>query len=300
MNSTDRASLLLCALFCLLSALPDRSSAQGVPTPGSRATNATSGADPDDEEPELDEVKFVLGTAVSVSPKYSGSDKIGFAIAPAGRIVWRGYSISTSSVARASSVAGSSRSAETGLSGPLVRRNRFAFGLGGSLNRGRNISEEDARLGLKDIPATLIGRLRLRYTFTPDVSVTALIVGDLLGRQKGLEIPVNLGWQHQLRPGLLLSSGVGVTWASATTLDNSYGIGEKEHAASGLPLYNPSSGFREISASIGLVGEPNQHWIWVARFSLVRLIGPAEKSPIVRQPLQPALLLGLAYRFTLH
>ena len=41
--------------------------------------------------------------AGSIAPTYSGSDRTGYAIAPAGRIVWRGYSISTSSVARASS-----------------------------------------------------------------------------------------------------------------------------------------------------------------------------------------------------
>lgn len=283
----------------LLSASIDRSSAQGLETPGTKATAITTQT-PADDEPDIDETRFTFGTAISVSPRYSGSDQHGYAIAPAARVVWRGYSISTSSVSRASATAGSNKNAETGLTGPLYRRERFAFGLGASLNRGRSISEEDARIGLKKVPGTLIGRLRMRYAITADMGITALVVGDLLGRQKGLEVPFGLGWRRQLGPGLLLTGDIGTTWASAKSIDNAYGIGPAEQAASGLPLYSPGSGFREVAASIGLVGEPSEHWVWVARLSLVRLVGPAARSPIVKQPLQPALLVGFAYRFTLH
>jgi outer membrane scaffolding protein for murein synthesis (MipA/OmpV family) len=238
--------------------------------------------------------------AGSISPTYSGSDQRGYAIAPAARIVWRGYSISTSSVARASASAGSNRSAETGLTGPLYRTNEFAFGFGASINRGRDISEEDARLGLKPLRGTLIGRMRMRYYFNPDVVLTAMVVGDLLGRQKGVELPVGLSWRRSLQPGLLLSTDIGLTMANVRSMDNNYGIGPREQAASGLPIYRPHAGIREVSGSIGLVGEPTEHWVWVARLSLVKLMGPAADSPIVKQTFQPALLVGFAYRFTLH
>ena len=283
----------------LLSATGDPSSAQGLATPATRATAITT-AQPPDDEPEIDEVRFAIGTAVSVSPKYSGSDEIGFAIAPAARILWRGYSISTSSVSRASSSTGSSRSTETGLSGPLVRRSRFAFGFGASLSRGRSVSEEDARIGLKDIPATLIGRMRMRYSITEDVSLSAMIVGDLLGRQKGLDVPFGIGWRREVEPGLLLTADIGATWGTAKSIDNGYGIGAAEQAASGLPLYRPHSGLREVAGSLGLVYEPSEHWVFVARLTLVRLVGQVAGSPLVKEPLQPALLLGFAYRFTLY
>src|SRR5687768_13846137 len=83
--------------FSLLPAGP--AYGQLADTPGARATSLPASAD---DEPELDEVRFTIGMAGSVSPTYSGSDKTGYAIAPAARFVWRGYSISTSSVARAS------------------------------------------------------------------------------------------------------------------------------------------------------------------------------------------------------
>ncbi len=279
----------------LLTTLP--ASAQSAVTPASRAT---SSPDASDVEPEIDEVRFTIGMAGSVSPRYSGSDDVGYAIAPAARIVWRGYSISTSSVARASSDGGSNRSSETGLTGPLYRTHEFAFGFGASLNRGRDVSAEDAALGLKGMRDTLIGRLRMRYYFNPNLVATATLVGDLLGRQGGAELPIGLGWRKSLQPGLLFSTDIGMTFASAKSMDNNYGIGPAEQAASGLPLYRPSAGLREVAGSIGLVGEPTQHWVWVARLSLVKLLGPAADSPIVKQTFQPALLVGVAYRFTLH
>jgi outer membrane protein len=292
-----RALLIVLATFGLMLVAAPPSVAQMATTSGARATSLP---DVVDDEPELDEVRFTIGMAGSISPTYSGSDETGYAIEPAGRIVWRGYSISTSSVARASSTAGSSRGAETGLSGPLYRRNEFAFGFGASLNRGRSVGEEDARLGLKDLRGTLVGRMRMRYYFNPDLVLTATLVGDLLGRQGGLELPVGLGWRRLLRPGLLFNADVGMTFANAKSMDNNYGIGPAEQAASGLPLYRPGSGIREVAASVGLVGEPSEHWVWVARLTLVKLVGPAAESPIVKQSFQPGLLVGFAYRFTLH
>jgi outer membrane scaffolding protein for murein synthesis (MipA/OmpV family) len=292
---TTRGRVLLVTLG-LLAGVAVPSWAQTPSTPGDRVTSLP---EPDDE-PELDEVRYTIGMAGSVSPTYSGSDELGYAIAPAARIVWRGYSISTSSVARASASAGSNRSSETGLTGPLYRTNEFAFGFGASINRGRDISEADARLGLKELRGTLIGRMRMRYYFNPNLVLTAMLVGDLLGRQRGLQVPVGLSWRRSLKPGLLLSTDIGMTLADAKSMDNNYGIGPEERAASGLPLYRPHSGIREVSGSVGLVGEPSEHWVWVARLSLVKLVGPAADSPIVKQTFQPALLVGFAYRFTLH
>ncbi len=283
--------------FLLLACLdPAPALAQSGTTPGTRVIELP---DPADDEPEIDEVRFTFGMQGSVSPTYSGSDETGYALAPAARIVWRGYSISTSSVSRASTEAGT-RSAETGVTGPLYRRHEFAFGFGASINRGRDIGEEDRERGLKDLPGTLIGRMRMRYYINPDLVITATLVGDLLGRQGHLELPIGLGWRHSLRDGLLFQADVGMTFVNAKGMSNNYGIGPEEQAASGLPLYEPGAGLREVAGSVGLVGEPSEHWVWLARMSLVKLVGPAAASPIVKKTFQPALLVGFAYRFTLH
>jgi len=291
------SALLSAALVAVVALDPLPATAQTANTPSNRVTQIP---DAEDDEPELDEVRFTIGMQGSISPTYSGSDETGYALAPAARIVWRGYSISTSSVARASSEATTTRSSETGLTGPLYRTNEFAFGFGASINRGRDVGEEDVAKGLKSLPATVIGRLRMRYYFNPDFVFTATLYGDLLGRQNSLELPIGLRWRYPLRRKLLFHADIGMTFVNARGMSNNYGIGPEEQAASGLPLYEPSAGLREVASSIGLVGEPSRHWVWVARLSFVKLVGPAAASPIVKQTFQPALLVGFAYRFTLH
>ncbi|MDO4905126.1 MAG: MipA/OmpV family protein [Lautropia sp.] len=274
---------------------------QGQLTPAQRATRAVTRADDDMRIPpaENNRVHLSLGLVVNTSPEYSGSDKMGTALAPAGRISWRGYSISRSSVSRASSSRSTSNPSETGFSGPMLSLNRFSAGIGLSIHRGRDVSEEDVAKGLKPLRGTLIGRLRLRYDLTESLQLQSRIVGDLLGRQEGIEIPLSLNWQRSLKPKLLLSASVGFTWADAESMRNTYEITEREHRAGGLPLYRPGSGIREYGASVGLTGEPSKRWVWVANASLVYLVGPAARSPMVKERWMPSISTGIAYRFTL-
>ncbi len=274
---------------------------QGQLTPAQRATRAVTRADDEMRIPPTDDnrVHFALGLVANASPEYSGASKIGMALAPAGRISWRGYSISRSSVVRARSTRSTDSETETGLTGPMLSLDRFSAGLGLSLHRGRDASEADAAKGIKSLRGTLIGRLRLRYNVSENVQLQMRVVGDLLGRQEGYEIPFGISWQHSLSPKLLLSADAGLTWADAESMRNTYEITEREHLAGGMPLYRPGSGIREYGVSVGLTGEPSEHWVWVARASLVYLNGPAARSPMVKTRWMPSIVTGIAYRFAL-
>lgn len=288
-------------LIGLLLATAGPALSQGQLTPSQRATRAVTRVDDEIRLPKEvdDRVHLAIGLVANASPEYSGSNRIGTALAPAGRISWKGYSISRSSVVRAKSTRNTDHVSETGLAGPMLSLDRFSAGFGLSLHRGRNASETDAAKGIKPLRGTLIGRVRLRYTLSDSMQLQARVVGDLLGRQEGYEIPIGLNWQHSLRPKLLLSADVGMTWADAESMRNTYGIAKREHLASGLPLYTPGSGIREFGASVGLTGEPSKHWVWVASFSLVYLTGPAARSPMVKTRWLPSLVTGVAYRFSL-
>ena len=231
--------LLLTGLLC---ATAGPALSQGQQTPSQQATRAVTRAEDVLRRPGEDDPRwhFAIGLVSNYSPEYSGSRKMGHAFAPAARISWRGYSISRSSVARASA-SHNRRVSETGLAGPLWHVERFSFGLGLSINRGRDVDEEDLAKGLKPLRGTLIGRLRMRYDLTRTIQLQARLLGDVLGRQGGFEIPVGIGWSKPLGRKLLLSVDAGVTWANGNSMRNSYGIGEREHAASGLPLYDPGS-----------------------------------------------------------
>ena len=220
--------LLLTGLLC---ATAGPALSQGQQTPSQQATRAVTRAEDVLRRPGEDDPRwhFAIGLVSNYSPEYSGSRKMGHAFAPAARISWRGYSISRSSVARASA-SHNRRVSETGLAGPLWHVERFSFGLGLSINRGRDVDEEDLAKGLKPLRGTLIGRLRMRYDLTRTIQLQARLLGDVLGRQGGFEIPVGIGWSKPLGRKLLLSVDAGVTWANGNSMRNSYGIGEREHA----------------------------------------------------------------------
>jgi len=93
--------LLLIGLLC---ATAGPAMSQGQQTPAQQATRAATRADDTMRRPgeDDDRVHLVIGLVSNYSPEYSGSDKMGHAFAPAARIDWRGYSISRSSVTRAS------------------------------------------------------------------------------------------------------------------------------------------------------------------------------------------------------
>lgn len=243
--------------------------------------------------------EFVLGTSISAGPSYSGASDFGYSISPAARLTWRGYSISTQSVARASArVEQNSGGDRTGITGPLTFRNRFAYGFGVSLNRGRSVTDEGAALGLKSLPTTVYGRIRLRYSIDEQTTLSATLIGDLLNRQRNLELPIGISRRYVLGERMVLAFDAAINVVSRRSMDNDYGIGLQQSAASGLPVYQPSGGLREVAVSAVLVHEPDNHWIWMTRFSLVRLVGHAHASPLVKSSLQPYLMFGFAYRFT--
>ena len=76
-----------------------------------------------------------------------------------------------------------------------------------------------------------------------------------------------------------MHADIGMTFVNAKGMNNNYGIGPQEQAASGLPLYRPGAGLREVAGSVGLVGEPSEHWVWVARLSLVKLRRAGSRQP---------------------
>ncbi len=270
---------------------------QAPATPGRSAAAALErllldGRDSDDND-------FVIGVASSAGPSYSGASDTTYSVRPAARLTWRGYSISTQSVARASArVESTSGGERTGFSGPLRVRNRFSFGFGATINRGRDVSAEGAALGLKSLPSTVFGRLRLRYALDERTSLSATLIGDVLNRQRNIELPMSIGRHYVLSDRMLLGLNAGMNLVNRRSMDNDYGIGPEQSAASGRPIYQPKAGLREFAVSATLIHEPDNHWIWMTQFSLVRLVGEAARSPLVRQKLQPNLMFGLAYRIS--
>ncbi len=115
----------------------------------------------------------------------------------------------------------------------------------------------------------------------------------------------NLGAQADLRlsAGVFQSGrfGAGVfaqtTWADTKSAGSLYGIGPQQAAVTGLPAFEPGSGW--LFASLGLLWsvDLSPRWIVVGSLEARRVHGDAAHSPLVERSSNHYVSAGLAYHF---
>jgi outer membrane scaffolding protein for murein synthesis (MipA/OmpV family) len=150
------------------------------------------------------------------------------------------------------------------------------------------------------------------------------------GIQRGASVGLQLEWDHAFGPmpvtllartrshtdsslgnqvDLRLSAGVfqsgrfgaGVftqfVWADTKSARAFYGMDAQQSALSGLPVFQPGSGW--LNASFGLLWSVNlnQNWIVVGSMEARRLRGDAARSPLSERLSNHYASAGLAYHF---
>jgi hypothetical protein len=98
-----------------------------------------------------------------------------------------------------------------------------------------------------------------------------------------------------LTPFLLLEA----IWADARSTGALYGIEPQQSAITGLPTFEPGSGW--LNARFGLLWsfELSRQWVVVGGLEARRLQGDAAKSPLAERPASRYITAGLACRFGL-
>jgi len=88
-----------------------------------------------------------------------------------------------------------------------------------------------------------------------------------------------------------------VTAANARQMKAFYGVTPAASAASGFAVYEPGSGWQ--NAAIEVVGDWRiaARWHFIASLAYQRLLGGAERSPVVQTANQPSALAGVVYDF---
>ncbi len=144
-------------------------------------------------------------------------------------------------------------------------------------------------------PATDLG---LGYRYRPSWGVVdAEILHDANGLSNGSELRLgySFDWQSgpwHLRPSLMLAR------RSASLNDYYYGV-RPEEATAQRPEYLPGAG-TDISLALYGEYELSQRWRLLGGAAVRRLDDKLRHSPIVRDSLQPMLMLGAAYDFGSH
>lgn len=125
------------------------------------------------------------------------------------------------------------------------------------------------------------------------LGATKALSGDVDGAliDVGLALPIRVSERLSLAPG------VSATWADAKYNQAYFGVNPAQSAASGLPIFRPGGGIKDVSASLSASWRLNERASLGATASLSKLVGDAEDSPMVVDSTQPAIILSATYRF---
>ncbi|TMJ18344.1 MAG: MipA/OmpV family protein [Alphaproteobacteria bacterium] len=103
-----------------------------------------------------------------------------------------------------------------------------------------------------------------------------------IGGHEGLVSDLSADFVVRDRDTYVFSIGPRARWADDNYHDAYFGVTPAVAVASGLPAYNPSSGFYSVGAAAGLTYKLGRNWGMQGYLGYDRLVGDAADSPIVR------------------
>lgn len=186
---------------------------------------------------------------------------------------------------------------------------RSGEGVGVKLVDGRNVQ---AGIGVNwlrgydadDVPAG-IGRLKSTFGgrafvsgqfagFAATAAVTAPIFG---GDAEGVLVNARIARPLHWGSSLTISPAVGISWADGKYMRRTFGVNGPQAAASGLPIYQPSAGFKDVDGRIAVSYRLSRKISVIGVGMVTRNLDWVTDSPFVERRWSPAGVLGIAYTF---
>lgn len=156
---------------------------------------------------------------------------------------------------------------------------------------------DDSRLqGLGDVKRTAHAELFGVYTYQ-FVTARASVLTDIAGNDRGTVVTFDVLGKYEPMPGLTLSAGPGLTWASSNYNETYFGVNAEQSARSGLPGFSASSGLNQLRFSVGGVYRIGRHWNVGANAAFAWLRGDATDSPITEKTSQISYGIFASYLF---
>lgn len=242
----------------------------------------------------LTQSRFVLGVTSISSAAYPGSDQSKVKLRPLWAYQYGRWRISSS---RASAVLGFATDAPgPGASTELIGTKDWHLGAAFRLDSGRKASDSPYLHGLPDVRRTLRGRIYTSYAIDKQWSIGGNVSQDLLGRDGGALVSIDLGHRRWLTPQLEWTSALGATLANRRHMTTYFGISDEQALQSGLRPFAPGAGLRDVHLGTGLTTALTPHWIAFGNLGVSRLLGGAADSPLTRRANGFSASLGIAYR----
>jgi outer membrane scaffolding protein for murein synthesis (MipA/OmpV family) len=274
-------------------AAPDTRAAE-PPASGPQATTVAPEApaqDTGDAPAPRRKFEAAIGLRAGYGPEYIGASRSDFGATPAIYLRYGRLSLSSAS----GLIDRRNDDVLRGLGVDLSRSDTFRAGLSLRYDDGRSSDDKEGLRGIGGVSSTVRVRGALQWRLPDNWRVSAALTPDLFDRGGGtlLEGGVSREWRFDARTRWRI--GGSLTWANGEYMRSYFGVDEEGSAASGLPVYEPGSGWRDLGLSTRLRFDINRRWTVNGGVGLTRVLGPARDSPFTEDTLTFGVSAGAVY-----
>lgn len=253
------------------------------------------------ESPETGDDTFTIGVGAASVPRYEGADDNTISPAGAVRGSFDGISFSTIGTALYTDL----------IPGPDGPGLDFILGPVAHLtlnrtSRKRTRDPQIAALGKLDVAVEVGADIGVRRTgvITSEydtVSFDVAVMRDVTNTHDSWIVVPTFAYATPLSRTVYAGASVSATHVGSGYGRTYLGVDATQSVASGLPVYNPGKGFKDISfgllGNLSLSGDLRKGFSVFAIGSYSKLLGDFKRSPVVRNGNQWFGGLGLAYTF---
>jgi outer membrane protein len=180
----------------------------------------------------------------------------------------------------------------------LLRLDGLELGPLAGYRFGRDDEDAEHLRGLGDIDGGLVVGGFAGYRTGP-LAVSASYHHQATGDDTGGLVRFNGEFVSRPAAGLKLTTDIGANYATDDYMESFFGVSRAQSLASGLPVFDPSAGFKDVYAGLTAAIDLDERWSLTLTGRYARLIGDAADSPIVESENQFFGGLGASYKFSL-
>lgn len=167
---------------------------------------------------------------------------------------------------------------------------------GASVNWMQGYDRDDVPEGIDDADSALGASLFVSARF--EGAVARLVATQAVTEtDRGLVVEAGLAYPLRTTERLTITPSLGTTWANKKYMNSYFGVDPSEAAASGLGLYEPASGFKDVSLRVSAGYRITDNISAIGAVGVTHLLDEAADSPFVEERTQPFALIGLTYTF---
>ncbi len=222
--------------------------------------------------------RTTIGVAVLRGPRYQGSDRYRLLAVPVIELRYGRFFANP----------------RKGIGYQVLRHKKLTITTAATYVRGYR--QEDTPKGVGRLASGVGARVAAdlkSHGVRATLGVTKVLSGDVDGTlvDAGLSATVPVSRRLALMPG------VSATWASRSYTERYFGLTPVQAAASGLRVFQPGGGIKDVSATLAAVYRLDDHVSVAATGALTSVQGDAKDSPIVLERTQSSAVLSVMYRF---